>query len=139
MHKDETEIFEWLRTEYPIEQEAVFSEFNIQEKLQNNSLLVLKYQGLYNQAKIDLEKMEDLAANLAGKLYDHYRFNYVENLTKQEIEKYYLPKDPKILKINKLIRKQKVKVEFFAMCYKSLEKMSWNMKSFSENMRKGIV
>jgi len=58
---------------------------------------------------------------LAGECYDHYRFDEDRGLTKTEIEKYYLPKDKKVKQMKGILRKQKVKVEFFSNVYVWIE------------------
>lgn len=132
-------ILSELQEKFPIENEVSFNEFNIDERLQMNGNLILKYKGLYNETKIKLDRMIEIKEKIVGERYDYYRFNYDRVLTKPEIEKYYLPKDEKIIKCNDLIRKQQIKVDFFEMCYKTLEKVGWNMKTFCELMRSGVI
>lgn len=122
-----------LKTEWPIEKDVSFNEFNIQEKLQNHAFILMKYQNQYDNEKFKLDKILELKEKLVGDRYHYYRFNYDESLQKAEIEKYYLPKDEKILKINRLIRLQEVRVNFFLICVKILDKMGWNMKNFLES------
>ena len=58
-----------------------------------------------------------------------------EQLQKSEIEQYYLPADEKVVKLQRLMLDQKVRVEFFESAYKSLVAQGWNMKLFQENQR----
>jgi len=126
------EILAELQEKFNIRDEITFNEFNIHEKLKNHAFNYLRYQDNLDKAKYDLEKMNELKDKIVGEQYHYYRFNGEENLSKVEIEKYYLTKDPKVLKINKLIRLQQLKVEFFAICVRSLDKMGWNMKNYIE-------
>lgn len=135
----EEEVLNSLREEFPIEEEVSFNEFNIMDKLQTNGSLILKYKGLYNDAKIKLDKMTDVRDKIVGTRYDFYKFESDKNLTKTEIEKYYLPKDEKIIESTKLVRTQEARVAFFEMCVKILEKTSYNMKTYSDNLRSGVV
>lgn len=129
---EKKELIENLRNEYKIEDDIAFNEFTIQDKLKNHAFLMLRYGEQLERANYDLEKLKELKDKITGDRYHYYRFNYDEGLTKVEIEKYYLVKDDKILKINKLIRLQKIKVDFFSICYKALDKMGWNMKNYLE-------
>lgn len=129
------EIIENLRSEYKIEDEVSFNEFNINDKLKNHAFVFLKYQSQLDKVKYELEKLNELRDKIVGERYHYYRFNNDESLTKIEIEKYYLSKDEKVLKINKLIRLHQIKVDFFTICCKALDKMGWNMKNFIEAHR----
>ena len=131
-------ILEELMKEHPILDMVSFNELDLQEKLKENTFLTLKYQDLYNMEKMLYEELEEKLEILTGKRYDHYRFEEDKALTKAEIEKYYLPKDEWIKKTKKLLRNQKIRVEFFEMCYKGLKDVKWNMKLFSDNDRAGI-
>ena len=129
------EILKDLKAEFPIEEEVKFNEFNIQSKLQNHAYVFMNYHSQLDKAKTDYNKMLELKDKIVGERYHYYRFNYEENLNKPEIEKYYLTQDPKILKINKLLRIQELRVEFFSMSVKALDKMGWNMKNFLESCK----
>ena len=137
--EDEREvILRELMKEHPILEMVSFNELDLQEKLKENAFQVIKYQDLYNREKMAYEKLEELMEVLAGECYDHYRFDEDRGLTKTEIEKYYLPKDKKVKQMKGILRKQKVKVEFFQMCMSGLKQMAWNMKEFGQNERRGI-
>jgi len=128
-------IIDKLVAEHDIEKLIQFTDINIQEKIRENALMIVKYRDLYHAELGQLEVLEDKLEALKGKRYHHYRFEYEKELTKVEIERYYLPQDPFILKMNKLIRRQKVKVRFFEMCYKAFEKQQWNLKLFWETIK----
>jgi hypothetical protein len=135
---DEIEkILEELKMEHNIEELVSFNDINIQEKIKDNSFLVMKYKELWIKEKVALEELEDKLNILISSRYNHYRFEMDEKLTKQEIEKYYIPGDKKIIQMNKILRKQKVKVDFFEMAWKGLEKMQWNLKVFADGERRG--
>ena len=40
--------------------------------------------------------------------------------------------------MNKILRIQKARVDFFEICVNGLNKQGWNMKNFSDNMKKGL-
>lgn len=124
------ELLESLKLEYNIAEDVSFNEFNIHEKLKNHAFVMLRYGELLERANYDYEKLKELRDKIIGERYHYYRFNFDEGLTKIEIEKYYLVKDEKIMKINKLLRLQKIKVDFFNICTKAIDKMGWNMKNY---------
>ena len=88
--------------------------------------------------KLKLEKLQEILDKKTGERYHHYRFDFNESLTKPEIERYYLPKDPEILKIKPLIQKQEIVVGFFATAVKALESVQWSMKNFIDYQKRGL-
>jgi len=135
----EEKILRKLKEKHDIESMISFDNLNIQEELQRNPYYIIKYKELYIKEQNLLDEIQSKYDELVGKRYHFYRFESDENLTKAEIEKYYLPKDEKIIKMKKIIRKQKIKVDFFDACYKAFEKRQWAMKTFSDNLRYGGV
>ncbi len=136
-NKTMEEIWNELLIEYPINDIVKFSEYNIADKLTENSWLITEYTKLYEKENDILNQIQEMKDSILCERYDHYRFNCDKELKQYEIEKYYLPKDEKVIKINGIIRKQQYRVNFFAMCIKALEKMYWNMKTFFDVSRKG--
>jgi hypothetical protein len=130
--EERDKILNDLYAEYPLENEIEFNEFNIQEKIRSYGKLFIKYKDILIREKSALEHLLDLKSRLEGKLYDDYKFNNEKILTKQEIEKYYIPKHENIVKIKNLIDRQTIRLEFFDMAVKVIEKLSWNMKNFME-------
>jgi hypothetical protein len=126
-------ILKELKDEYPILKQCTFSEFTINEKLQENMKLRIQYNELYEHHKYLYDKLNDKKEELICDLYDHYRFEHDRNLSKIEIEQYYLPKHPKIKKMNKILEKQKLKMDFFKLCVSSLEKLYWNIQTYVKN------
>ncbi len=135
----EEKILKKLKEKHNIEEMIKFDNFNIQKELQKNAYYIMKYKELYIKEQNILDMIQEKYDELLGKRYHFYRFESDENLTKTEIEKYYLPKDEKIIKMKKLLRRQKIRVDFFDACYKAFEKRQWSMKTFSENLRYGGV
>lgn len=135
--KIKKEILEQLLVKHPIDKMVKFSEIDIQEKLKENSFMIIKYIELYHK---ELSIMDDLQIKydkLCGIKYKYYRFDDVKEWTKVEIEKYCLPADVKIIQMKNIIARQNVRVRFFEMAYKAFEKLQWSMKIFSENLRGG--
>jgi len=126
-----------LAEEYKLEELVKFSEFDIQEKLMENSWQITRFTELYEKENDKLNQILAVKDKIVGTRYDHYRFNADKELRQSEIEKYYLPKDETIIKVNDIIRKQQYRVNFFSMCIKALEKLQWNMKNFLDVSRRG--
>lgn len=133
--KERKEIIEKLLKDHPISEMVKFSEIDLYEKIEKNPYWIVKYREHYYNEVAKLEELEDIKEKILGKRYDYYRFEIDKNLSKPEIEKYYLPKDEKVLQIKKIIRRQKVRVRFFEMAYKVFEKMQWSMKNYIDVLK----
>ena len=129
------QILEKLKEEYPIVDQVSFNQFNISDKLQENMNLKMQYDELYDHHCYILEKIMEKYDEIKCKRYDHYKFNHDRVLSKTEIEEYYLKSDPQLKKYNKVIEKQKLKVNFFKLCKDSIDKLYWRMKQFIDNER----
>lgn len=127
------QIKEKLLEEYPIAEEVSFNDFNIEEKLQQQLQLELKYHDLYENAKYVYGKIDDILIDKQCELYDYFRFEYERNLSKPEIELYYLPKHPDIKMIKERMQLQEIKVKFFEICYKSVKQLQWNIQTYLKN------
>ena len=132
------EVIEKLLEEHDLDEMTKFSEIDIQDKLQNNAFLIQKYTELLYKEKDIYARIMALKEKILGERYDYYRFGYAKELRPTEIEKFYLPKDEKILSINKILRRQLWRVEFFEITVKSLTSMGWNMKSYLQSLREGL-
>lgn len=132
------QIFDDLKAEYDIENEAQFSDLDIQEKLRKNEFMKIKYHDLWQSELRKYEILERKMDALKGIRYKHYRFNDDHEWQKKEIEDYCLPSDPKIIKMKKIMAKQMVRVKFFDMCWKAFNSMGWNMKTFTEREKMGV-
>lgn len=132
------EILQELYRLYPIDELVKFDEFSISEKLQNNSYWIVKFRDELLKALSEYEQMEEMLETLIGQRYDFYRFDYDKELDRTEIKNFYIPKDKKIIKMKRILARQKVKVDFFKYCVSGMEKQQWNMKSFLENMKVNV-
>lgn len=133
MNIDRDKIVEYLSNKYPIYDLIKFDEFTLPQKLKENPYLVMKYQDLYLKEKQKLDILQEKFEEKSGEKYHFYRFENDEELTKTEIEKYYLPKDLEIIKYKKLIQVQRIRVEFFKLCATSLDRQYWSIKSFIDS------
>lgn len=126
-------IVEDLLKEHPLEEIVSFNEFNLPDKLAENSAMFIKYHELYLAEKQELDHLLTLKLRLTGTIYDEFRFSQEKNLDKKEIERYYIPNNPKIKKLESIIEHQRVRVEFFEIAAKAIDNMRWNMKNFLES------
>jgi len=136
--KTDDEILQELHTKHPIDELVKFSEYNIQEKLEQNTYQIIKFKELFIKEKNNLDKMISLKERIIGERFDFYRFHSDKDLRPNEIIQYYLPKDLKIIQINKLIRKQQLVVSFFEMCVDAISRLGWAMKSWLDSNRMGL-
>ena len=132
------QIFDQLKEQYNIDEQAQFSDLDIAEKLQKNEMMVIKYKELYYAELEKYEILERKMDALKGIRYKHYRFNDDHEWQKKEIEDYCLPSDPKIIAMRKILAKQQVRVRFFDICWKAFNSMGWSMKTFTDRERHGI-
>lgn len=135
---DIDKIVNALKKEFLIDEEMKFSEFDIQESLKNNAFLLVKYRDHYDKENSHLAYLNELLDKLIGARYDFYRFSYEKTLDKTEIKQYYIPKDEKVVKMKKIIRKQQIRVDFFEMCVLAVKQQGWGMKNFVDTLRQGL-
>jgi len=130
-------ILEKLLIDNPIDEMVKFSEMDIQEKLKENSYMIIKYTELHHKELSIMDELQIKYDKLVGIRYKYYRFDDDKEWTKVEIEKYCLPADTKIIQMKSIINRQNIRIRFFEMAYKAFEKQQWSMKIFSENLRGG--
>ena len=131
------EIVNDLKRIHPVEELVRFDEINLQEKLEKSAYLVIHYDDLLKKEEMVYQDLENKYDVLIGQRYDFYRFEYDKELQKPEIEKYYIPKDPKVVQMKNIMLKQKIRVDFFKVCVNGLKSSQWNMKTFSSNLQRG--
>jgi len=124
-----------LKAKYPITDFVSYDEFNLQDRLSILPMKIVEYQEYHIKEKAMLEALEDQRVDIAGQLYEHYRFSANEKLDKYEIKEYYIPRHPSIQSMDKIIRRQRITVEYMEGCLKALDKMSWGIKDFIKTAR----
>lgn len=130
------EIVNDLEARYSIRNQIEgLNEINAQDKLSNLDFKILEYKEMANKEEYILNELNDKMEQLIGMRYDHYRFSFDKNLTKQEIEKYYLPKDKKIILMKNIIKKQEIRYNWFKVCSQVLDKQQWTIKNFIDSTR----
>ncbi|MFW6130238.1 MAG: hypothetical protein ACOC56_03565 [Atribacterota bacterium] len=130
------ELLEKLYKEFEIDKILSFNEFDVQEKLESNAYRIMQFHDLMLKEEKDIEEIVEKRDSYVGDLYDKLRFHHDESLTKVEIEKYYIPRDEKLKKINKIIRIRETRRRFFEAVCKALDKQGWNMRTFSDNLKR---
>jgi len=136
---NDEKILSDLHTEHPIDELVAFDNMNLQNAIKDNDFFTIKYKELWIKEVSVYEHMEGLLDKLIAERYHYYRFEMDEHLTKPEIERYYLPGDKKVIQMKGLLRKQKIRVEFFDMCAKAFNNRRWSLKVYSDNMRGGAL
>jgi len=137
--QERDEVWKSLYELYPIDQQVRFNEFDVTQKLSMLPFLKVQYDDLFYKEKARYDRMLEAVEKIQGIRYDHYRFNYDRELTKYEIEKFYLPKDPTLLEAKKKLRKQQWRVDFFKLCSDSISNMGWQIKAFLESTKQGLL
>ena len=137
--QERDEVWKELYRNHPIDQEIRFSDMDIGEKLCNQPYIKLTYDDLYYKEKSRYEQMQEVVDKISGVRYDFYRFSYDRELSKFEIEKYYLAKDPTVLAAKKKLRKQQWRMEFYKMCSDSVGNMGWKMREFLQSLKSGLL
>ncbi len=135
---DREEIVKELMEEHPILELVKFSDLDIMEKLKENPFYIVKYKDMYHKELAIYDDLQDKYELLVGRQYDHYRFEFDKELSKPEIEKYYLPKDKKIIQMKQILRRQESRMKFFELAFKGFEQMGWRMKAYIDAMRGGM-
>ena len=136
--QERDEVWKSLYENYPIDQQVRFNEFDVTQKLSMLPYLKVTYDDLFYREKARYDRMLETVEKIQGIRYDHYKFNFDRELTKYEIEKFYLPKDQTLLEAKKKLRKQQWRVDFFKMCSDALASQQWQIKSFLETMKQGL-
>ena len=127
---NEEEIKKKLYEEYPIADELTYDNHTIEYKIKNQLTLELKYWDLLQNEKYQLDKLEDLMIDARYIAYDKLKFENDRTLTKTEIDETYLPREKPVRIIAGKIKDQKVRIDFFKMCYNSVKQLNWNMQNY---------
>lgn len=134
---NENEIISKLSQEYDIDDLLEFNEFTVNEKLQNNAYLLEQFRMMYIHEKQKYNKLEAKFNEKAGETYNYYKYEDSRDLSKVEIERYYLPTDKELIRLKKLLQLQETRVEFFEALMESFKSQGFNMRNFIENLKIG--
>ena len=131
------DVIKKLEEDYKIKPLEQINEFNLQDKLASNAFEQLKFQDFYNKEKNTLDILLRVKDVIVGKMFDYYKFNYDKALKMSEIEKYYLPKDKRVIEIDNLIQKQGWKTEHLKARISALSTEHWHLKDYSYGIKAG--
>lgn len=132
---NEDEIIAEINKDYPqIFDMLDFNEYNLKEKLEKNAYWYQDFRNLMLKEKHKLHRIEILRDEYIGKLYHKLRFENDIKLGKVEVEKYYIPKDAKAIKFQKLWMRQSIRVEVFQSFMDSFKQQGFNMNVFQKEI-----
>lgn len=134
INKDE--ILTNLDREFDVEELLTFNEFNIKQRTEDNSFYQLKFRQLFLTETAKLERLKERLNRETGEKYQALKNGEVQ-LTKTEIEKFYLVADRDLIRIKGGIAKQEMRVKFFELVVKSFESQQWNIKAWHELSKGG--
>lgn len=131
---EQNKMLEVLYKEYKVDELLRYNEHNIADKIKDNPFISEQFRLLFLKEAQNLKRVELLYEEMVGKQYDHYKYESEKSLTKTEIERYYLPKDEKIIKMKELLHKQQLRTDFFESVWKAIDRLGWMMKMYQKEM-----
>ncbi|MFW6007927.1 MAG: hypothetical protein ACOCP8_01570 [archaeon] len=134
---NENKIISDLEKEYNIDELLYYDEYTIGEKLQENAYLVENFRLMAINEKHKLQKIEKKLSEKTGEIYDYYKYQDPRDLTKQEIERYYLPSNKELIKLKKMYEIQEHRVNYFEALCEAFKTQGFNMKHFLDNLKIG--
>ena len=135
---DEDKILKKLQEEYAEYIENLnFNEFNVGDRARENAYMVEHFRLLAISEKNKLKRIEEQINTKAGELYNHYKYEDDRELSKVEIERYYLPTNGELNRLKRLYAMQEVKVGFFDVMAESFKSQGFSIKNFLDNLKIG--
>lgn len=129
-----------LKKDFNIEDFIQFDEFNFREREERYTFELMRYDEQRMKEKMKFEDLESLYRKLKGKQFHYYRFGNGSGpyeLSNKEIETYYFVQDKKLIQMEKILQRQKLRLEYFEMCVRLLEKMGFRLREYLEWIKKG--
>lgn len=134
---NEDKILNKLQKEYDVYDMLDFNEITITEKIQKNPFYIKMFRLKQLKEKNKLNILEERLKERESLLYDNLKFHDDRNLTKTEIERYYLNSDEKIKALKKGICIQQIVVDYFEAIVEAFQNQHWAMKNFLETNKGG--
>ena len=131
INKDE--ILNILSEEYEVLPLLEYNEFDVLEKLAKNPYYFEQFRLVYLSNLGKYERVDLMLEEHIAKLYTELKEGEL-SLSKTEIEKYYIPKDEKVMKLRRILVQQKIRLGFFESVYKAFQTQGWQMKQFINKM-----
>ena len=111
-----------------------YNEYTIKDKLEKNPYQYQQYRLLWLKEKHKLKRIEILKDEYIGKLYDNLRFHGDKKLGKQEVERYYIPKDEKAVKFMKLYMRQEIRTGVYEEISNAFKTQGFAMHTYIKNL-----
>jgi hypothetical protein len=128
---EEDEIcLEVMRQHLDLWDHLQWDEFNLKERLEKNPYHYQQYRMLWLAQKHKLRKVEILMDEYIGNLYDTLKYAGDKTLSKVEIEKYYLPKEKKVIKFKRAYMRQSIRTEIYEHISISFKNQGFEMNSY---------
>ena len=132
---NEDEILNKLQLEYDVFPLLEINEYTLKRQIEMNPYYQQQWRLLYLKEKGLLTRLEIERDEYIGKLYDDLKNRSDTSLTKIEVEKYYIPKDQKVILYKKTILKMETRMQFFEAVYDSFKSQQWLIKNYIETTR----
>jgi hypothetical protein len=133
---DEDVVCAEIMKQHPsIYNDLLYDEYNIKEKLEKNPYQYQQFRMLWLSEKHKLRKIEILRDEYVGKLYDRLRYEGSKTLSKVEIERYYIPIDPKVMEFNRLYMKQEMRVDVYGYIAEAFKTQGFTMATYVKNLQ----
>lgn len=123
-----------LSKQYDIYDLLTFDQYNVQEKITKNAYMQELFKWNWIAEKSKLSKIQSKLEILTGERYNYYKFKDSRELSKVEIEKYYLPIDPEIKKLKQLLDLQEVRTWFFECLYTGFKSQAFNITQYLKDL-----
>lgn len=135
---DEDKILKKLQEEYSEYIENLnFNEFNVGDRARENAYMVEHFRLMSISEKNKLKRIEEQINTKAGELYNYYKYEDDRELSKVEIERYYLTTDKELNKLKRLYAMQEVRVGFFDAMAEAFKSQGFGIKNFLDNLKIG--
>jgi len=133
---DEDEICREVMLEHlSLWEDLDWNEYNLKEKLEKNPYHYQQFRMLWLGQKNKLRKIEMMRDEYVGNLYDKLKYEGDKTLTKTEIEKYYLPKDPQVMKFNRLCLRQEIRTGVYEEIANTFKMQGFAMGNYVKAMQ----
>ena len=129
------QIIKELQDEYNIEPLLTIDEYHLKEQIEKNVYWQESFRLLALKERGNLTRLEIMRDELQGNRYDELKNRGQTSLTKAEIVNYYLPRDPELIKLKKLMLKVETRLEYFEAVRDAFKQQSYQFKTYIESMK----
>jgi hypothetical protein len=122
------EILKQLQLEYDVFPLVTTNEFKIRDQIEKNPYYQEQFRLLYLAEKSRLMELEIVRDAYIGQLYDDLKHKNDVILSKVEIERFYIPKDSRVIKLRKLELEIEIRMQFFEAVWEAFKTQGWQLK-----------